>query len=165
MLRELEGLKKTGVAVGLSVTGSRQAETIERALQTGAFDCVQATWNLFERSAEGALVQAHEAGMGVIVKEALANGRLVGGERDERPRPLIDAARERGLTPDALAISAALARPFADVVLSGAATSETLRSNLSALGVAYDEELDRLLLALREEPDLYWSKRSSLPWT
>jgi aryl-alcohol dehydrogenase-like predicted oxidoreductase len=159
---ELESLKETGVAVGLSVTGARQAETIERALETGAFDCVQATWNLFERSAEDALVQAHEAGMGVIVKEALANGRLVGG--DEHPRLLLDAAREHGLTPDALAISAALARPFADVVLSGAATVETLGSNLSALGVTYDEELDRRLLALREEPDRYWSKRSGLPW-
>ena len=40
------------------------------------FDSVQATWNLLERSAEGALRQAHEAGLGVIIKEALANGRL-----------------------------------------------------------------------------------------
>ena len=80
-------------------------------------------------------------------------------------RPLLDAARERGTTPDALAISAALAQPFADVVLSGAATTETLESNLSALAVAYDGELDQRLLALREEPELYWSERSSLPWT
>ena len=167
VLRELRGLKETGVAVGLSVTGPRQAETVRRALETSAFDCVQATWNLFERSAEDALAQAHnEAGMGVIVKEALANGRLVaGGDQDESLRPLLDAARERGVEPDALAISAALAQPWADVVLSGAASVGTLESNLSAIGAAYDEELDRRLLALREKPELYWSKRSSLPWT
>ena len=166
VLRELEDLKGEGVSVGLSVTGPRQGETIERAIETGVFDAVQATWNLLERSAEDALARAHdEAGMGVIVKEALANGRLVGADRDERVRPLLDAALERGLTPDALAISAALAQPWADVVLSGAATAETLGSNLSALGAEYEGDPDRRLLALREKPDLYWSKRSGLPWT
>ena len=168
VLRELGNLKETGVAVGLSVTGPRQAETIGRAIETGLFDCVQATWNLFERSAEDALARAHdEAGMGVIVKEALANGRLVGGDgsEDDHLRPLLDAARERGLGPDALAISAALHQPWADVVLSGAATAGALKSNLSALGTNYSGELDRRLLPLREEPDLYWSKRSNLPWT
>ena len=167
VLRELRDLKETGVAVGLSVTGPRQAETVQRALEVGVFDCVQATWNLMERSAEYALARAHEAGMGVIVKGALANGRLVGGDRgeEERLRPLLDAARERGVTPDALAISAALHQPWAGVVLSGAATAGTLISNLSALGVAYDGELDRTLLALREDPELYWSERSNLPWT
>ena len=168
VLRELGDLKETGVAVGLSVTGPRQAETIGRAIETGLFDCVQATWNLFERSAADALARAHdEAGMGVIVKEALANGRLVGGDQseDDHLRPLLDAARERGLGPDALAISAALHRPWANVVLSGAATVGTLKSNLSALGANYDGELDRQLLSLREKPGLYWSKRSNLPWT
>ena len=45
------------------------------------FQSVQATWNLLERSAGPALADAHAAGWGVIVKEALANGRLA--ERDQ----------------------------------------------------------------------------------
>lgn len=164
VLGELRDLKETGVAVGLSVTGSRQAETIARALETEVFDTVQATWNLLERSASGALARAHEAGLGVIVKEALANGRLAGsgGGADER---LLAIARQRGQTPDALALSAALAQPWADVVLSGAATVEELRSNLSALEAApYDQEIDRRLLPLREEREHYWSERANLPW-
>ncbi|HLL39407.1 MAG TPA: hypothetical protein VK357_07030 [Rubrobacteraceae bacterium] len=98
------------MAVGLSVTGPRQAETITRALEIGMFDTVQATWNLLERSASDALGRAHEAGLGVIVKEALANGRLAAreGGADER---LLAAARQRGQSPDALALSAALAQP------------------------------------------------------
>jgi aryl-alcohol dehydrogenase-like predicted oxidoreductase len=44
----------------------------------GTFDTVQATWNLLERSAGPVLAEAHAAGLGVIVKEALANGRLTG---------------------------------------------------------------------------------------
>jgi aryl-alcohol dehydrogenase-like predicted oxidoreductase len=122
----------------------------------GGFDAVQATWNLYERSAEPALAAASAAGMTVYVKEALANGRLAGREA----APEIDAlAAERDTTPDALALAAALAQPWADVVLSGAATVETLRSNLRAAEVALDELPD-----LREQPDTYWERRSALPW-
>jgi aryl-alcohol dehydrogenase-like predicted oxidoreductase len=48
----------------------------------------------------------------------------------------------RGTTPDALALAAALAQPWADVVLSGVATIDTLRGNLAALDVTWDAELD-----------------------
>jgi aryl-alcohol dehydrogenase-like predicted oxidoreductase len=164
VLGDLEGLKETGMAVGLSVTGPRQTETIARALEIGLFDTVQATWNLLERSASDALARAHEAGLGVIVKEALANGRLAvrEGGADER---LLAVASQRGQSPDALALSAALAQPWADVVLSGAATVEALHSNLSALrALSYDQETDRHLLPLREEREHYWSERANLPW-
>ena len=163
VLEELGRLKETGVAVGLSVTGPRQAETITRALEVGVFSCVQATWNLLERSAEDALAWAHDAGLGVIVKEALANGRLTirNSGVDER---LLAVASERGLAPDALALSAVLAQPWADVVLSGAATVGALRSNLTALDVTYNQGMDQLLLPLREDREQYWSERANLPW-
>jgi aryl-alcohol dehydrogenase-like predicted oxidoreductase len=160
---ELARLRATGVFIGLTTTGPRQAETIERALEVGGFDTVQATWNLHDRSAGPALAAAHEAGLGVIVKEALANGRLTprGGASAE---PLVAAARERGTPPDALALAAVLAQPWVDVVLSGAATVEQLRSNVRALDVAWDPELDERLAALAEPPDEYWERRSELAW-
>ena len=46
------------------------------------------------------------------------------------------------------------------MVLSGAATVETLRSNLGAKEVGDVSGLD----GLREEPGAYWARRSSLPW-
>jgi aryl-alcohol dehydrogenase-like predicted oxidoreductase len=122
---------------------------------------VQATWNLLERSAEPALERAHAAGMRVIVKEAVANGRLTARAA---PSLLRELAAERGTTSDALAIAAALARPWADVVLSGAATVEMLRSNLTAFDVAYDDELERRLAVLAEDPGAYWETRSNLVW-
>jgi aryl-alcohol dehydrogenase-like predicted oxidoreductase len=116
---ELAALRERGVRIGLTVTGPGQAVTIERALATGGFDAVQATWNLHERAAGGALAHAREAGLYVMVKEALANGRLTArGAAAE----LAAAARERGTTEDALALAAAISRPWADLVLSGAAT-------------------------------------------
>ena len=146
--RELDALRAGGIRVGLTVTGADQAATIEQALETGGFDTLQATWNLHERSAEAALERAHEAGLVVLVKEALANGRLAA----------------RGAGQDAVALAAALARPWADVVLSGAATVEQLESNLAARELAWDDELEERLAGLVEEPAAYWATRAELPW-
>jgi aryl-alcohol dehydrogenase-like predicted oxidoreductase len=81
VLDELARLRDSGLIIGLSVSGPQQAETIYRALDIlydgrPLFTSVQATWNLLETSAAPALATAHTAGMAVIVKEALANGRL-----------------------------------------------------------------------------------------
>jgi aryl-alcohol dehydrogenase-like predicted oxidoreductase len=159
VLDALAALRASGVAVGLTVTGARQADTIERALEVGGFDVVQATWNLLERSAGPALAAAHHAGLGVIVKEAVANGRLTA--RGD-VAPLLEAARETGTTPDALAIAAVLAQPWVDIVLSGAATASELESNLAALALP-KPALDRFD-AVVEDPDRYWKTRAALPW-
>jgi aryl-alcohol dehydrogenase-like predicted oxidoreductase len=158
---ELATLRDSGIRVGLSVTGPQQAATIEHALHVGGFDAVQATWNLHERSAAGALARAHDAGLQVYVKEALANGRLTarGGPS------LTSVARELGVGADQVALAAALAQPWADVVLSGAATVAQLESNLGARRVSWDEELDARLAGLVEDPGAYWEARSALPWT
>ncbi|WP_433058673.1 aldo/keto reductase [Dactylosporangium sp. CS-033363] len=137
-------LAGSGLTIGLSVSGPGQADAIRAALRVevdGAplFRSVQATWNPLEPSAGPALAEAHADGRRVIVKEALANGRL--------------AAR------DADALATALAQPFADVVLSGAATVAQLTSNLRALTTAPDLAIEP------EAPDAYWGTRSALPWT
>ena len=160
--RELDALRDGGIRVGLTVTGADQAATIERALATGGFDAVQATWNLHERSAESSLARAHEGGLRVLVKEALANGRLTARGADET---LAAIARERDTSEDAVALAAALARPWADVVLSGAATVGQLESNLAAPDLAWDDGLEQRLAGLAEEPAAYWATRAELPWT
>jgi len=162
LLEELSDMREEGIAVGLTVTGPEQAATIEKAIATRQFDSVQATWNLIERSAEDALARAAQTGMRVIVKEAMANGRLAGREAS----PVLDrAARSLGTTPDAVAIAAVMGRPWADVVLSGAATVEQLESNLTARGLALGPGVLDELEALREPPEVYWERRSALEWT
>ena len=158
VLDELTALRSTGVFIGLTTTGPEQGATIERALEVGGFDVVQSTWNLLERSAGPALAAARAAGMGVIIKEALANGRLT--DRGDVPE-LAAAARDADTTPDAVALAAVLAQPWVDVALSGAATVPELQSNLAALALEVDPgRLDGLV----EDPDVYWETRSKLPW-
>jgi aryl-alcohol dehydrogenase-like predicted oxidoreductase len=153
-------LARLGVPVGLSVSGPNQADTLLRALSIAIdgrplFSAVQATWNLLETSVASALGEAKAAGWTVIVKEALANGRLA------TPRAEIAVLGER---PDVTALAAALAQPWADVVLSGAATVAQLRSNLAALDDAIQPDLEELA-TLALDPRDYWSQRAAMRWT
>jgi aryl-alcohol dehydrogenase-like predicted oxidoreductase len=173
VLEALARLKQTGMLIGLTVSGEQQAETIQRALTVtidGArlFDSVQATWNLLEPSTGPILREARAAGMGVLIKEALANGRLT--QRNTRPddapmRAVLERHAARLNTmPDALALAGVLAQPWVDVVLSGAATIEHLQSNLQALHVAWDEEAAADFARIAEPPEHYWSIRKGLAW-
>jgi aryl-alcohol dehydrogenase-like predicted oxidoreductase len=156
-----------GLVIGLSVSGPRQADVIRRAMEVRAaglcpFREVQATWNLLEPSAGPALAEAHAAGWGVLVKEALANGRLV---RGDVPREVARVAEVHGVPADRVALAAVLANQWVDVALSGAVTVEQLRSNVEALSLSLGvEDLDRLA-RLAEPPEAYWTTRAGLPWT
>jgi aryl-alcohol dehydrogenase-like predicted oxidoreductase len=161
VLAGLAALRAEGVAIGLTATGADQAATIEQAIATGAFDTVQATYNVLEPSAGPALERAHGAGMGVIVKEAVANGRLTA--RGDQPGFAAMAA-EVGVAPDALALAHVLSRPWVDVALSGAATAEQLKSNLAARSVEWTEDLEERGQALVIPPEAYWEQRSAMEW-
>jgi aryl-alcohol dehydrogenase-like predicted oxidoreductase len=162
VLAALRRVREDGLAVGVTVTGPDQVGTIDSAVDLGLFDTVQATWNVLEPSSGAALARAHAAGLTVIVKEAVANGRLTNaGDQPE----LVSAATERGMTADALAISAALAQPWAGIVLSGAVSAEMLHQNRAATETAWDDELAELGGRLAESPDAYWAERSRRSWT
>jgi aryl-alcohol dehydrogenase-like predicted oxidoreductase len=67
-------------------------------------------------------------------------------------------------TVDGIALAAVLAQPWVDVVLSGAATIDHLRSNLRAVEVIWDEEAALELKELSEPKEAYWKARSGLRW-
>jgi aryl-alcohol dehydrogenase-like predicted oxidoreductase len=149
--RRLVDLAEQGTLVGLSTSGPAQAEAIRAAIgvRVGGkpvFRTVQATWNLLERSAGPALAEAHDAGCLVIIKEALANGRLAVPES----------------VGDAVALAAALHQPWATIVLSGAATGDQLSSNLLAETLVVDPAR---WAGLAVPSTHYWHERSLLPWT
>lgn len=162
-----------GVAIGLSLSGPRQGDTLERALNVRVdgvplFDAVQATWNILEPSAGSMLQAASDAGLGVVVKEALANGRLT--PRNDRPAfastyaDLQKQADRLGTVVDAFSLAAAIAQPWSDVVLSGAATIAQVRSNAQAARVEWDATAQDATQAMAEPPEKYWETRSHLAW-
>ena len=173
VLEELYRLKKSGIKIGLSTSGPSQSEVILEAIEIKIgdkrlFDSVQSTWNLLEQSATKALMAAHKLGVGVIIKEALANGRLTSKNLDpnfEDKFYLFEFhENQTNVTTDALAMAAALNQPWADVVLSGATTVEQLKSNIGALMVTWNDQMEQDLGFLSEPPDEYWKTRAQLPW-
>ncbi|GHH69592.1 oxidoreductase [Kitasatospora indigofera] len=166
----LAELAAEGVRVGLSTSGPAQGETVRAALDVQVagrplFEAVQSTWNLLEPSAGPALAEAREAGMLVVVKEGMANGRLADRNATGPDTTVLRALAARtGESCDAIALAAVAAQPWADIVLSGAATPAQLASNLTAARLDLAPgELARLA-ALAEPAELYWRNRASLPW-
>jgi len=176
LLRALVAARRSGAyrAVGLTLTGPDSRRTLDLALAARVdgepvFDVVQATFNILEPSLRDSLAVARNAGMGVILKEVHANGRLT--PANQRPadeplrRRLEQIAGRHDLATDQLAIAFAAAHGSADVVLSGAATQAQLASHAAALDVALDAPALAELAALAEPPAAYWQNRSALPWT
>jgi len=169
VLGALAELGSQGTVVGLSVSGPRQPEVVRRALEvevdgTNPFGCVQATWNVLEPSVGPALAEAAGAGWGVLVKEAVANGRLTAHGPGPVRAPLDRVAQRRGASADQVALAAVLDQPFVSAVLSGAVTPAQLESNLGARELDLDDEDRAELGALAEDPEAYWGTRTALPW-
>ncbi|MBX9395946.1 aldo/keto reductase [Streptomyces sp. TRM72054] len=155
-----------GLTIGFSTSGPAQADAIRAALEVTVdgerlFRTVQSTYNALETSAAPALAEAHDAGLTVIVKEGMANGRLA---EPHAPDALKAVAAETSLGCDAVALALILREPWAGVVLSGAATTVQLASNLHAAVVDLDDDQLARLAALVEEPRAYWERRGQLPW-
>ncbi|MFN8643743.1 MAG: aldo/keto reductase [Candidatus Binatia bacterium] len=161
-LRALAAARDAGLAIGLTLSGPRQGEILRRALAIrvdGAplFAVAQATWNPLEPSAGEALREAHDAGLGVIVKEALANGRLTARNPALAPR-LAATARRLGATP--VRSPSPRRWPSPGPASSSAAPRPSRSCHRAALDLVLDDDLS----SLAEEPPRYWSTRAALPW-
>lgn len=165
LLEALAELAGDGVTVGFTTSGPAQGDTIRRAMELSVggrrvFDAVQATWNVLETSAGPALADAHAEGLLVQLKETLANGRLA----VEPPGAVAALATARGVSPDVVALAAAYAQPWADVVLLGSASPQQFDGNLAAAEFALADTDRGLLATVREDPGDYWARRAALDW-
>jgi aryl-alcohol dehydrogenase-like predicted oxidoreductase len=160
LLDRLRALSDTGVRVGISTSGPHQSDVVAQALALpdSPFRAVQATWNLLEPSAGDVLRTAHAANWLVVVKEVLANGRLTD---PATMAPVHGLAVADAQTMDAFAIGAALAQPWADIVLTGAVTPRQLLSNVVARPPRSDPGQ---LATLAMSPTEYWRQRTQLEW-
>jgi len=170
--RALAELRGEGVQVGISTSGPAQADAIRRALDVVVdgeplFTSIQSTWNLLEPSAAGALAEAAASGARVIVKEAVANGRLAPGGDDGSGNAgrASRVAAELGVSVDGLAIAAALAQPWAWCVLSGAVDLDQLASNAAAAELLLPGQVLDGLGSLAEPASSYWATRAGRSWT
>jgi aryl-alcohol dehydrogenase-like predicted oxidoreductase len=160
--------EQRGWSIGLSVSSPKQDDVIRRAMEIEVdgkklFDSVQCTYNLLEQRPATVLLDAHNAGMDIVIKEGLANGRIL-----QNP-VVLEYSKKLSCHPDQLALAFILAQPFQPRVLSGAVTPSQLESNWEA---------EKLVETLRNDPSLlaeiaektvmdserYWSDRCNLAW-
>ena len=109
-----------------------------------------------------------EQGKQIIIKEALANGRLL--ENNNYPhyhdlyRHLEELSAAHGVTQDAIALRFVMDSLNPTIVLSGAATIEQLDSNLKARSFQSSPNELESLQEFRIEPGTYWTERKQLEW-
>lgn len=171
VLTQLARYKDEGMKIGLSTSGVGQAETIEKALELThnskpLFDSIQATYNIFEISTASLLQLASDAGLFIIIKEGVANGRLTPRGKYDRDKnsELSELATSLNTTVDGLALAFIINQPWVDSVLSGVATVEHLDSNLNALHLSLNSEQLQEIAQFTENKKSYWQTRSNLDW-
>jgi aryl-alcohol dehydrogenase-like predicted oxidoreductase len=166
-------LRDSGIIIGLSLSGERQSETLDKALSIISgneqlFQSVQVTWNILEQSTTNMLLKASGRGVGVIVKEALANGRLTDRNMDfafaDKMNVLKSMAEMYKVGVDALSLAYVLKQPWLNIVLSGASTVAQLLSNLEAGSVKLEKRDLDVLRNMAENSKEYWNKRAGLSW-
>ncbi|MCP4882910.1 MAG: aldo/keto reductase [Flavobacteriales bacterium] len=174
VLQKLFEIKnRTGLKMGISASGSRQTEILEFVAQISIkdkplFESFQVTYNILEASTHKVLEGLIKSGRMVIVKEALANGRVFRNEDYKHYsrlyKDLESLAKKYGVSEDAVALRFIIDHLGPDVILSGASTAAQLTENLKAMSFKLDYQE---LLSLKQHavnPDSYWNERKMLIW-
>lgn len=174
VLQRLAELKeKYGLMIGLTSTGSNQLEVLQASLAIQVdgiplFDTFQVTYNVLDQSLATLLLELRRLHKRVIIKEALANGRIFPSSRFLHYAKLYSALKEiaarRGTGIDAIALQFCkqTVQPF--IVLSGAANSQHLTSNLKVGQVQLSDEEVHLLKGMAIQAEAYWTERKKLSW-
>ena len=174
VLSELSEIKKaSGIHIGVSVSGEKQKELVEKAAKVRVegqdlFDSFQVTYNILDTSAHRVLRNMLDQNKIVIIKEALANGRVFRNNSYTHYKPVYDLLERLSSTyrvgVDAIALRFVIEQLQPTVVLSGASSKGQLESNLKAQSICLSQKDLDSLAELGADPKDYWSERKQLPW-
>ncbi|MBU2973634.1 aldo/keto reductase [Zobellia sp. B3R18] len=169
----LEIKRTTGLTIGISTSGPNQKEVIENALQIRidgevVFDSFQVTFNMLEQAVLPVFRDIKLQDKKLLVKEALANGRIFENEKYPQYQSLYTKlktlAEKYKVGVDAIALRYVMDKVQPDYVLSGAADIHQLEQNLKANSFTlYEEELAALTKE-KVNSKAYWEERSQLSW-
>ena len=165
--------KETGLQIGITTSGANQKDVIAAALKVRVnneelFDSFQVTYNVFEQSAFSILEAVLKQDKKVIIKEALANGRVFQNEKFQHYTVAYQILNQLSIKYnvgiDAIALRFVIDNLQPTYVLSGASSKTHLTQNLKALNFNFTLEELELLKTLKHAPEAYWKERSVLNW-
>lgn len=173
-LTRLSELKNEfGLRIGLTTSGANQSEIIDKSLEiifdgNELFDVFQVTYNLMDQSLFQIAQILLEKEKRIVIKEALANGRLFPNSNYPQYEPLYQymekLATKYNTGIDAIAIRFCMdsLKPF--MVLSGASNEIQLSQNLKAANIELEEKEILNLQKYSVPPENYWQERKQLGW-
>jgi len=174
VLHQLYEIKKeTGLKIGISASGERQGEIVDFASQIKIkneplFESFQVTYNILETSTHEVLAGLINKGKTVIIKEALANGRVFKNDDYAHYEGLYNDLERLSIkykAPiDAIALRFVIDYLQPGIVLSGASNTHQLAENIKALDFKLD---NKELISLRQhavDSNFYWNERKKLDW-
>ena len=174
ILQRLHQIKKEyNIIIGLTTTGVNQVEVLKKGIDIEIeneplFSSFQSTYNIMEQS----ILQLKEIFLNtsrqLIIKESLANGRLIPNttfkEHNGLYKSITKLADKYNVGADAIAIRFCI-DSFPDAVsLSGASSANQLQSNLAAKTFKLQKEEMELLSSYEIDPIMYWGERKQLSW-
>jgi aryl-alcohol dehydrogenase-like predicted oxidoreductase len=174
VLERLFQLKEEyNLKVGLTTTGSNQSDVLKKGMDIHfqgkpLFEVFQCTYNILDQSIYQLGRQIIKDGKQLVIKEALANGRLFPNNAypvyKDLYKELMDISTKYEVGIDAIALNFCLAQLKGAIVLSGANKPEYLQQNLKAKNLKLSiQEIDTLA-KYKRTPEFYWEERKQLGW-
>ncbi len=173
-LEHLNNLKKThDLKIGITSSGSNQSEILSKALKIKVdgsflFDSFQVTYNILESSTHEILKEIIDKGKTMIIKEALANGRVFRNLNYPHYNELYDYLELLSIKYkvgiDAIALRYVMDNLEPNLVLSGASNTDHLSQNLKVIDFELTKDELLSLSEFRVTPDIYWGERDQLNW-
>lgn len=171
--RLFELKRKYDFKIGISTSGTNQSKIIEKAESIvveglSLIDTYQVTYNVLEQSARKTLQNLKLNNKTIIIKEALANGRVFPWYKKSRYTEILDVLKEQAkafnVGIDAVAMRFVIDSVEPDMVLSGASNCQQLQSNMDCLKFQLPLKMLNKLYELNIDSKTYWTERSQLNW-
>lgn len=159
--------------IGITTTGANQIEVIKRAMDVSVegkqlFEAFQVTYNMLDQSLNRISSDLQKQNKKIIIKEALANGRVFRNTNythyKELYNKLESLAIKYNVGVDAIALKFCEQTIPGSITLSGASNTRQLEENLKVdLFHLSENELEKLKI-FQVNAEFYWQERKQLSW-
>lgn len=174
VLHRLAELRQAhGLLIGLTTSGSNQVDVIRKSLEivvegVELFDAFQVTYNVLDQSLSQLEKELVDQKKRIIIKEALANGRIFPNANyphyQDLYRELQRLAGKYNVGVDAIALRFCIDGLGSFRVLSGASNRSHISDNLKANQFELTGKELSHLRQLAVSPIAYWQERKRLGW-
>ncbi len=174
VLNRLAELKNNhGLLMGISTTGANQVAVIKKALDVEVngiplFDVFQVTYNILDQSLATIAKELAVQKKRLIIKEALANGRIFPNDQFPHYKNLYASlaalAKKYNVGIDAIALRFCMDSIDPYQVLSGAANELHISQNSKATQFELQAKDIIALKKMAVSPQSYWAERKLLAW-